>query len=105
MRRVYLIRESGQPRDISQASAFGDVIVCLPKGTEQLSAGMALNRLRSTLRDFGEGDYILYAGGEWPVLVAVGIVLRELNVKHVDLLVWKKLMDRTGAYVPTRMAL
>lgn len=66
---------------------------------------MTLNRLRSALRDYGEGDYILYAGGEWSILLAAGVVLREMNVKSIDLLVWKKMLDRTGAYVPTRMVL
>lgn len=92
-------------RDTSKAELFGDIVVCIRKHEENLKLGMVLNRLRSSLRDFGEGDYILYAGGEWSSVLAAGVVLREMNVKHVDVLVWRKLEDKTGAYVPNRMVL
>lgn len=105
MRRVFLIREPEAKRDIKSAEMFGDVVVCINRSEGSLSLGVAMNRLRSTLKDYEEGDYILWAGGEWTTLVALGVVLKELHLKQAVLLVWKKLADGTGTYVPRPMAL
>lgn len=105
MRRVYLIKESDLPRDLSNAANFGDLVVCLTKRESNLSNGMVLNRLRSTLRDYGEGDYVLYAGGEWSAIMLTGVVLKELGVRHIDLLVWRKINKAEGGYIPQRIVL
>lgn len=102
---VYVIKEPNSRRDITNAQVFGEVKICLEQRDERLQLGMVLNRLRSALRDYGPGDYILWAGGEWPLLFACGMVLRELNVKHVDLLVWMKMNDGESTYVPRRMVI
>ena len=104
MRVVYLIREPAPSRDIEEAKNFGRIQLCIHRNESNLGMGPLLNRLRSTLRDYEEGDYILWAGGDWVTLVALGVFLKESNFKTVDLLVWRKLGSE-GAYVPRRMVL
>ena len=92
-------------RVIDQAKIFGEIRMCLKRDERPLGMGMILNRLRSTLKDYEEGDYILWAGGEWPVLVALGVVLKEMNIPAADLLVWSTKFNGEGTYVPQRMVL
>ena len=102
---VYLIREPALHRDIRIAENFGEVHCCLKSDESQLGVGMIMNRLRSTLKNFKEGeDYILWAGGEWQIVLALGVVMKEYNFRTVDLLVWKK-TSGVGSYVPQRLVL
>ncbi len=105
---VYVIREPVLRREVELASHFGELRYCLGKNETNTGPGPILNRLRSTLRNYEERDYILWAGGDWITLVALGIVLSESNIRNINLLVWKK--DKTaekqkGAYIPQRMVL
>jgi len=93
---VYVIQEipgtrEGRPKiNIIGASKFGELKVLLPELSQIIfSPGPLIFKLRKSLKDFSEGDYLLLTGDPAIIGVACSIVSDMTNGKY-NLLKWDK---------------
>ena len=93
---VYVIQEipgtqSGSPKiNIMGASKYGEFKFLLPEFSQIIfSPGPLIFKLRKSLKDFSEGDYLLLTGDPAIIGVACSIVSDMTNGKY-KLLKWDK---------------
>ena len=93
---VYVIQEipgtkSGNPKiNIMGASEFGEIKFLLPELSQIIfSPGPLIFKLRKTLKDFKQGDYLLLTGDPAIIGVTCSIVSDITNGKY-NLLKWDK---------------
>jgi len=99
---VYVTQET--ELNISPATRFGDKFVYLTKRTDNRSLGQLFGRIKATLTEFTDDDYILCVGNPSAIGAAVGTAAR-LNDGRCALLVWDNFtrdyevvdLDMTGA--------
>lgn len=70
------------------AKIFGDIEILLPYGNVSLAPQPMISKLRSSLKDFNDDDYILPMGDP----VAIGVVIStaaDFNRGRVKILRWR----------------
>jgi hypothetical protein len=92
--------EQGYTYDISPAMPFG-AITFVFKAAEQpsLSPGPSMFRARKILKDFCDGDFILWAGGDPAALAIVTCAAADINCGRFKFLRWER--ERNGDKVRT----
>ena len=85
---VYVLQEMG--RNIRSAEKFGDLKVVLPDNKQiVLSSGPLTFKLKHTLKDFNDDDYLLLMGD--PAIIAVaGAVVSDVNGGKFKVLKWDR---------------
>lgn len=98
---VWLIQPPSIARNYADASRFGVMESILDsQDRPSIAPGPMLNKIKTRLaRDYHEGDYILWVGGDPSSLFLTGVALRDLNVPEVKYLIWEKKKDREGNYL------
>ena len=93
---VYVIQEiagtrQGNPKiNIIGAAKYGDFVFCLPEMAQIIfSPGPLIFKLRKTLRDYTEKDYLLLTGDPAIIGVACALVSDMTNGKY-KVLKWDK---------------
>ena len=93
---VYILQElpgtkAGSPKiNIMSASKYGEFKFLLPEFSQMIfSPGPLIFKLRKSLKDFKEGDYLLLTGDPAIIGVACSIVSDITNGKY-NLLKWDK---------------
>ena len=85
---VYVLQEMG--RNIRSAEKFGDLKVVLPDNKQiVLSSGPLTFKLKHTLKDFNDDDYLLLMGD--PAIIAIaGAVASDVNGGKFKVLKWDR---------------
>ena len=93
---VYVIQEipgtqAGNPKiNIIGASQYGRFKFLLPEFSQIIfSPGPLIFKLRKSLKDFKEGDYLLLTGDPAIILIA-GIIASDITNGKVNLLKWDR---------------
>lgn len=104
---VWLLQQPPIERDMSSAARYGVIRPILEANKRaSILPGPCLNDIRLKLKDFKDGDYVFFAGGDSNVLLLAGIVLAEKGAKHVRLMRWQKGKDgEGGTYIPSEVRL
>ena len=98
---VYVVQEV-IGRNVLSAEKFGDLELLLPEGSQiVLSAGPTVNRLRYTLRNFNDDDYLLLIGDPSAIGIACAIAATN-NRGQFKCLKWAK---REYKYYPVEINL
>ena len=85
---VFVVQEV-PGRDVLSANKFGQIKLLLPPGDVVLSTVPTLNRLRKSLREFSDADYLLLMG--CPVAIGMAtMVAQEANRGVVKMLKWDR---------------
>ncbi len=86
------------PKDLSSAQRYGKLVPILDaEDHPSLTPGPSLFQLQKKLRDFNpERDYICHAGGDPMSLALALLVLRDLNLKEVQVLRWDRERSTQG---------
>jgi len=94
--KVYVIQEiagtrQGNPKiNIIGAAKYGDFVFCLPEMAQIIfSPGPLIFKLRKTLKDYTEKDYLLLTGDPAIIGVACALVSDMTNGKY-KVLKWDK---------------
>ena len=94
--KVYVIQEiagtrEGNPKiNIIGAAKYGDFVFCLPEMAQIIfSPGPLIFKLRKTLKDYTEKDYLLLTGDPAIIGVACALVSDMTNGKY-KVLKWDK---------------
>jgi len=94
--KVYVIQEiagtrEGSPKiNIIGAAKYGDFVFCLPEMAQIIfSPGPLIFKLRKTLKDYTEKDYLLLTGDPAIIGVACALVSDMTNGKY-KVLKWDK---------------
>lgn len=96
MRREEATRAMRPVHDITPAARFGNLEFLLPAGPVLLSTDAAVTTLRSKLRGFKPGDYMLCLGDPVAIAAAAAVVA-QFNGGVIPMLVWDK---RLRDYLP-----
>ena len=94
--KVYVIQEiagtrQGNPKiNIIGAAKYGDFVFCLPEMAQIIfSPGPLIFKLRKTLKDYTEKDYLLLTGD--PAIIGVACALvSDMNNGKYKVLKWDK---------------
>ena len=94
--KVYVIQEiagtrEGNPKiNIIGAAKYGDFVFCLPEMAQIIfSPGPLIFKLRKTLKDYTEKDYLLLTGD--PAIIGVACALvSDMNNGKYKVLKWDK---------------
>lgn len=85
-------------KDMSSAQRYGKIVQLLEAADQpSLTPGPSLYTLQKKLRDFNpERDYICYAGGDPMSLALALVVLKDLNLREVQVLRWDRERSTDG---------
>ncbi len=93
---VYVVQEV-QGRNIASARQYGEFKVLLPSNTQiMLSASPSVRRMKSILKDYKDGDYLLLIGDPAAIGVACSIAA-FYNLGRYSILKWDR---QEGLYYP-----
>lgn len=68
---------------------YGEPVVCLPPGVLLLSPAPTTRKLRESLKNFTEDDYLVAVGDPTAIAVA-GAICAEVNQGRLKMLKWDK---------------
>lgn len=75
--------------DFRKVLEYGDPVICLPGGRIGLAPGPTIDRLKESLRDFTDDDYIVPVGDPTGMFIAA-MVVGEMNRQKCNILKWDK---------------
>lgn len=111
-KKVFLIQSPSNSNDFSSAVRYGTIMPVLSNGDmPSILPGPCLKKVRESLEDMQETDYLLWAGGDPFALILAGIVVAEKGFKNLKYLRWEKekLLDgsrsKNGFYIPIEMTI
>lgn len=97
--RVFVVQE--QPKyDISHATKFGTIVIVLPPGNITYAIDHAVSRIRATLKDITENDWLLLTGD--PIAIGLATHFAAATLGKVRLLKWNR---RDMEYIPMKLDL
>jgi folate-dependent tRNA-U54 methylase TrmFO/GidA len=100
--KVYVVSETGK-HNIAPALEYGEIEVVLPPSQSQVifSSGPTVARVKRTLEDFSDDDYLLFIGD--PTAIAImATVAASKNHGRFKCLKWDKQERR---YIPIQIDL
>ena len=98
---VYVIQEV-PGRNITSARQYGDFEVLLPSNTQiMLSASPSIKRMKQSLQDFKDEDYLLLIGDPAAIGVACSVA-SYYNRGRYNILKWDR---QEGTYYPVKIDL
>ena len=100
--KVYVVSETGK-HNIAPALEYGEIEVVLPPSQSQIifSSGPTVARIKRTLEDFSDDDYLLFIGA--PTAIAImETVAASKNHGRFKCLKWEKQERR---YIPIQIDL
>jgi hypothetical protein len=95
---VYVVQMM-EGRNITPAADYGEPIVLLPAGDVALSPGPTTHRLRRSLKNFSDKDWLLLMGDPVAIGMAAAVAAR-INDGRVNMLRWDRQSKR---YFPVRV--
>lgn len=99
MPKVFVVQEMPN-HDIAPAMSFGDVEVLLPSNTQiAFSTAPTVRRLKSKLRNYVDGDYLLLTGDP----VAIGLACAIASFNNSGRFIALKWDRREKLYIPVRI--
>jgi hypothetical protein len=101
---VYVVQESRKPRNYASARDYGTVRAVLPSDEQViLDSESMIKRIRESLRDFTENDYLIMVGD--PIAIGVACTIAACRVGgKIKVLKWDRMLnDNTGGYWPIEM--
>jgi hypothetical protein len=95
--------------DLSSAAQYGPISTIFEADARPaLTPGPSIHHIRKILREYNEGDFFLWAGGDPAALFMVGAIVQEVAPYGTNFLRWERVMAdgrRTGQgfYIPVRI--
>lgn len=83
--------------DLSPAAHFGELVEVLPRGNVPKQLEVTLTRLRVTLKDFNDADFILAIGDPVAIGLATAIAAHN-NSGRLALLKWDRIRQEYRSY-------
>ena len=95
---VYVVQES-PGKNLSGAREFGELEVLLPPGQVAFSPGPTVRRLRHSLRNFSDEDFLIPIGDPAAISIAVSLA-SYFNQGKFNILKWDR---QEHIYIPIKV--